>query len=270
FATVVAIPGIQTNCGGAALISTGYNVISDGSCTLQQSDQSKPDQINRPPLLQPLALNNGATRNYLPTATDDNVLLDLVPLTACEQALGASPRDQRNQPRPRTGKPSNLANTGSTSRNFCDAGAVELGFETRYVCGPPVGKDDAGYCQNPAFASIRQALEEALDEDTIVIMGVITENVTVAKSVTIRGPSVDEATPGAHMAFVQGAPTQPDQNSAPTGSVFTIAAGATVTLEQINIRHGYADQGGGIHNAGSLTVNGVTIYHSRATTGGAL
>jgi phospholipase/lecithinase/hemolysin len=50
--------------------------------------------------------------------------------------------------------------------------------------------------------------------------------------------------------------------------LFTIAAGADVTLNLLALTNGAADQGGAIDNAGDLTLNGVRISGSTARQGG--
>ena len=94
----------------------------------------------------------------------------------------------------------------------------------------------------------------------------VTETVTVDKSVIIRG-LVDEATPGTQMGIIQGTAGVPDGNGAP-GSVITVQSGISVTLIGLNIRYGDAANGGGIENAGTLLLAGVTLYQNKATTYG--
>ncbi|MBP8291854.1 MAG: PKD domain-containing protein, partial [Caldilineaceae bacterium] len=121
--------------------------------------------------------------------------------------------------------------------------------------------------------TVASALAEAATEDTVIISGIVTESVTVTKSVTIRGPSLDELTPGTHMGFVQASRNAPAADCATTiGSVFTIAGNAQVEMRDLNLRNGCAVNGGGVNvAAGSqLHLSGVTIYNSRATNGGAL
>jgi hypothetical protein len=124
-----------------------------------------------------------------------------------------------------------------------------------------------------SIARWRARWAEAVTEDTVIISGIITESVTVTKSVTIRGPSLDELTPGTHMGFVQASRTAPGADCATTiGSVFTVAGGAQVEMRDLNLRNGCAVNGGGVNvAAGSqLHLSGVTIYNSRATNGGAI
>jgi hypothetical protein len=148
---------------------------------------------------------------------------------------------------------------------YCDAGAVELVRTARTVCGPPLSATTMpDRCEYP---SISAALAEAMDDDTITVAGVITETVTVNRSVTIRGPSPDESTPGTHLGIVQGALTVP---GSPTAPVFTIPAGQTVVIQGLTIRNGFATAGSAIHNAGDLMLQGVTLYANRADAAGSV
>ena len=70
---------------------------------------------------------------------------------------------------------------------------------------------------------------KALPDDIIVVSGVVTETVTVNKTITIRGPLPDEATPGTQMGIVQAAASAPVGNGS-RGSVFTIQSGISVTI----------------------------------------
>ena len=99
-----------------------------------------------------------------------------MPKSTCEgffSGEGLSLLDQRGLPRPRLG----LARAGPQDPNEakCDVGAVELGYEKHFVCGPPL--DAATFpdrCQEP---TITAALTKALPNDIIVVSGVVTETV---------------------------------------------------------------------------------------------
>jgi hypothetical protein len=256
FAAVVARPSHDHNnvCSGAHLTDTGgFSRISDTSC-------GTPAWGNL--LLRDLGID--APPYYLPVAVADNLVLDVVPKLECEQQLGVDNLiDQRSRSRPlRFPEHSNV---------YCDAGAVEYGQELHYVCGAPL--DPVNFPARCQYRTVASALAEAVTEDTVIISGIITESVTVTKSVTIRGPSLDELTPGTHMGFVQASRTAPGADCATTiGSVFTVAGGAQVEMRDLNLRNGCAVNGGGVNvAAGSqLHLSGVTIYNSRATNGGAI
>jgi hypothetical protein len=104
--------------------------------------------------------------------------------------------------------------------------------------------------------SLRAAVGAAHPGDTIVFDrklagAVITLSggeLAIAKSLSIAGP-------GASLLAVSGGGV---------GRVFDIAAGAVVGISGLAVSGGLADAGGGILNAGSLTLNGVTVSGNEA------
>jgi predicted outer membrane repeat protein len=104
---------------------------------------------------------------------------------------------------------------------------------------------------NPT-AKIQDGVTLASLKGTVnVAAGTYVENVNIDKSLTVKGA-------GATQTIVDG-------NKA--GSVFTIGknnAKAVVTLSGIAIRNGKADHGGGIYNAGKVTITGSTISANTA------
>jgi hypothetical protein len=255
---ITADPTGAPNCAGDTLTPTGdgYNRINDDSCLQSPAAQ---DVENASVKLGPLANNGGPTLTHKPAPTA--VVVDIVPKGECEAAFSAlslPALDQRHKSRPSWG----LRQEGQpvpASNWKCDAGAVELGAETLLVCGPPL-TPIGNYVQRCTYDTIGGALQQAQAGDTILISGILTETVTVTKSVTIRGPTIEEATPGTHMGVVQG--------NGLSASVFAITSGVTVTIEDLNIRHGNANQGGAINNAGALTLDRVTLYDNSASEGG--
>ena len=229
FGVIAAKPGNENRnvCSGAALVDAGptYSRISDASCGPAASANIQ---------LRDLVFGIGATPFYLPVAVANNSVLDVVPTPACEAQLGVGNLiDQRSRPRPlRFPEHANV---------FCDAGAIEYGQELHYVCGAPLDQNNfPARCQ---YLTVASALAEAATEDTVIISGIVTETVTVTKSVVIRGPSLDELTPGTHMGFVQASRTAPAGNcNTAIGSVFTIANNAQVEMRDLNIRNGCADR----------------------------
>jgi hypothetical protein len=261
YAVAIAGPaGGGTNCGSSAhFTSWGYNRSSDGSCAFDiPNGYESTDGIGAKIEFKPLAANGGPTLTYLPVSDNENAVLDVIPNGACLGFFpeGTDPLDQRGMDRPRLGKRGEGA--GDPENADCDVGAVELGYEMHYVCGPPLDKTAfPERCQEP---TIKSALSNALPGDVIVVSGVVTETVSITKTITIRGPSPDEATPGTQMGIVQAAATWPNGK----GSVFSIGSGITVTISNLNIRHGDAWKGGGINNSGTLHLDGVTLYRNQA------
>ena len=265
YAVAVANPaGGGSNCGDSLpFTSYGFNRVSDASCAFSGGAN---DETNATIQFKPLTSNGGPTSTHLPVGDSLNRILDAIPKSTCEGFFsneGLSLLDQRGLPRPRLGLRGGLQDPTEAR---CDVGAVELGIEKHFVCGPPL--DPATFpdrCQEP---TITAALTKALPNDIIVVSGVVMETVTVNKTITIRGPLPDEATPGTQMGIVQAAASAPVGNGS-RGSVFTIQSGISVTIGALNIRYGDAVQGGGINNSGALRLVGVTLYDNKASGSGA-
>jgi hypothetical protein len=255
FATVVADPlGGKLNCAGLSRASEGrgYNAVSDESCGLSGTD----DRAKVPIGLASLASDEGATQTRAPLA-DATAVLDVVPASTCSSIfLGSrlAVADQRGKPRPRWG----LRGQGSAPQpgeERCDAGAVELGTANLYVCGAPL-KGVEAYKDRCQESTIADALKRALEGDTIVVAGVVTESVEITKSITIRGPSPEEATPGTHMGVLRAGAS----NSRTGGTALYIPQpDIRVKITGLNIRYG-GSSGFGIDSKGHVELEGVTIY----------
>ncbi len=239
--------------------SGGFNYIT-GGCNLGTAPVGRPDVKNAVIELGDLDYNGGPTKNFLPAATVSNPVLDVIPVNACEEVLGTTPLDQRGRLRPSLG--------WETHENWCDPGSVERGKEILAVCGLPLDMElEGGPRGRCRFDSVAQAMKTAADGDIIVVSGVITENVTLNKDVTLRGPMPDWNTPGTHMGFIQ-ASAAPPTSTCTGGTVVSVPAGSIVTIEDLNIRHGCAIDGGGIKNEGTLIVLRSTVYDNRASGSG--
>lgn len=106
------------------------------------------------------------------------------------------------------------------------------------------------------YTTIQAAVNAATEGDTVSILDAVhTEaNINVNKSLAIQGQ-------GSTIVQAAAAP-----NTA-YNRVFTIAVGATVTLRNLTVRHGYAaGDGGGIWNRGNLYLNNATV-RDNATQG---
>ncbi len=264
FATILTDPQLQSNCSGASLTSLGFNRINDDSCLTALTED---DLHDIPVELVTLADNGGFTLTHLPNSRAANAakIVDIMPALTCQSVFGSNTAlDQRGETRPILG----LRGAGFGTEAKCDAGAVELGVEVHFVCGPPL-LPIANNEDRCVYTTIREALDVAQEGDSVVISGVVTERVTINTNLTVRGPRAWEITPGTHMGFVQASPTAPTSVSG-SAPIFTIPAGVRVTIEELNIRNGSSANGGAIHNAGKLDLKGVTIYQSRGTNGGAV
>ncbi len=260
---VVDAPNDVSSCSnnGGTLASGGFNLISATTC-LGEAPAGRPDLYGAVVELGELDYNGGPTKNFLPAATVTNPVLDVIPVNACEEILGTIPLDQRKRLRPSLG--------WETHENWCDPGSVERGKEILAVCGLPLDMEiEGGPRGRCRFDSVAQAMKTAADGDIIVVSGVITENVTLNKDVTLRGPLPDWNTPGTHMGFIQASATPPTSGCT-GGTVVSVTAGSIVTIEDLHVRHGCATDGGGIKNEGTLILQRSTVYDNYATIGGGL
>jgi len=112
------------------------------------------------------------------------------------------------------------------------------------------------------YPSIKAAIAAptTVDGDTLAIAaGTYTEpGILVNKSLTLQGKE-------AATTIVQAAATQ----GTASDRVFTIASGVSVTLQNLTIRYGYRNgAGGGLYNAGTLTVTDSTVHSNQATYAG--
>jgi Right handed beta helix region len=115
------------------------------------------------------------------------------------------------------------------------------------------------------YSSIKAAIAAptTLDGDTLAIAaGTYTEaGILVSKSLILQGA-------GAASTIVQAAATQ----GTASDRVFSISSGVTVTLRELTIQYGsiLSSYGGGLYNAGKLTLTNSTISDNTAFAGGGL
>lgn len=126
---------------------------------------------------------------------------------------------------------------------------------TWYVSGTG---DDGNNCRTKATAcaTIGHAISLAASGDTIEILPAgYQENLNIPFNLTLNGG-------GALTTVVDGG------NSA---SVFTVGAGVRLTLSNLTVKHGLSyTGGGGVANAGTLTVIKSNFYVNTAISGGAI
>lgn len=104
--------------------------------------------------------------------------------------------------------------------------------------------------------TIQEAVDNVGSGDIITVMGAVhTEaSIVVNQSVTIQGQGQSLTTVQAHASA-----------GAAGAGVFEIAAGSTVTIRDMTIRHGAAPvNGGGVHNQGTLTLEDVSLVDNHA------
>jgi hypothetical protein len=124
----------------------------------------------------------------------------------------------------------------------------------------PSAQAGAGPCRVPsnAYPTIQAAVNDATCATINVAAGTYTEHVTIARNVMIRGAGQDST-------VVDGGRS---------GRVFTVA-GSTVMIKDVTIQRGWVANlvegyvsGGGIWNAGTLTVENSTISGTRGVLHG--
>ena len=115
----------------------------------------------------------------------------------------------------------------------------------------------AAVCRVPGtYAAIQDAVDDATCTRIPVAAGTYTGTLAITRSVTLLGAGP--------------ARTILDGNLG--GSVVTIAPGVTVTITGVTIQGGslLAGSGGGIFNAGTLTIDNSTLTKNAAGTGGGI
>ena len=120
-------------------------------------------------------------------------------------------------------------------------------------CGPVGGAAPCDVCPSGcAFDSLADAVAKAQPKDTIRICAGVyqTVAVSIAKDLIIIGAGSEE---GGTTLDAQGG-----------GQVLSIAAGANVVILDLTVTGGSANLGGGIGNAGTLGLSGVSVTDNTA------
>ncbi len=122
--------------------------------------------------------------------------------------------------------------------------------------------DENDHSCSDGDCSLRDAVELAAAGDTINFTGTMTvylsSQLNITRNLTIDG--------GAYTVTVSG---DTGGDGSTNVRVFNIGAGSNVTLTHLQITKGVADKGGGIYNAGTLTVQECRLFSNLATTGSA-
>jgi predicted outer membrane repeat protein len=121
-----------------------------------------------------------------------------------------------------------------------------------------VNGDDGNDCKTPAnaCATIGHAISLSASGDTIQIAAATyQENLSIPVNLTLNGAK-------AATTIVDGTTT---------ANVFTVGAGISLKLSNLTIKNGVGySGGGGVNNAGTLTVNNTLFYSNTALSGGAV
>ena len=215
------------------------------------------------PSLGSLRDNGGATLTYAIPSNSSAVNAGYA--TSSSYCTGQT--DQRGRARP----------AGAA----CDAGAYEYGPRTLTV--------DAAATQDAAsllFSELQDALDASMTGDVLMVRpGTYTGSFTAYRDVTIKhaGADVTKLSPevGYDLRVILQASSRTPQEQknlgnkyagttlavegyAPTSTSVAATGDMTVKLQGLTIRHGTGGLGGGIRNAGSLTIEGSTIEGNAA------
>jgi uncharacterized repeat protein (TIGR01451 family) len=158
----------------------------------------------------------------------------------------------------------------------CDMGAYEfVSPDTVWVdddwagTTPGTDPDDDGPATSfgyDAFATINEGFTGVGNSTINVYSGTYTETLTISKTVDIIGLD------GAENTIWQAA----NAPGIATSRVVTVTAGVTATIDGLTIRYGKlsggwpSSTGGGIYNAGTLTLTNSTLISNTSTYGGGL
>lgn len=121
-----------------------------------------------------------------------------------------------------------------------------------------------------SYATITAAITAAVDGDVILISGIFTEPITIAKSITLRGTN-----PATDIIQAAASPGTGGTGSRVINIGAATAAALNVTVENLTIRNGnFNANGGGINVdkvTGLVALNNLIITNNHTTTnGGAL
>ena len=110
---------------------------------------------------------------------------------------------------------------------------------------------DGGATTNQYVITFKQGLTGTIDLTTSALPD-------LANNITIQGPGASNLT------------VQRDASATTPFSVFTVDSGVTVRISGMTISGGYAVDGGGIDNSGTLTVRNTTFTDNTAVVGGGI
>ena len=212
------------NGSGGTLTSLGHNLSSDASGNLTGPG----DQTNTNPLLAPLGNYGGPTQTRPP-------LLGSPAIDAGDDSITATfPTDQRGFAR--------LAGA------HADIGAVELPVSLVVLTNGNAGYGSLRYAVTYATNNSTITFAPALSGQTITLTS---GQLTLSNTVTIDASLL----PGGIQL-----------NGNASSRIFEVLSGSTVVLDSLTLTNGRANggSGGGILNAGNLTVNRCTLVGNRA------
>ncbi len=219
--------------------SYGYNLIEDTTdCTINEIENGGTDVIGQDPLLGPLQDNGGPTETR--ALLDGSPAIDAGSCTDIDGNLVAD--DQRGVTRPQP------------SAGACDIGAFEKEVPCSFSSYTVTKTDDSGE------GSLRYAIGVVCPGGTIdfdltypATIVLTSGELTINKALTIEGPGQDQLTI--------------DGNG--SSRVFHITGSGNATISGVTVTGGNAgtDNGGGIYNEGTLTLEDATVTQNAADWG---
>ena len=132
---------------------------------------------------------------------------------------------------------------------------ITLAATTWYVNG--VNGSDSHNCKSPLTAckTIGHAISSATSGDAITVAAATyVENLTIRVNLTVTGSSAVDT-------IIDGG----DYGLTPSTVVTIPNTGTNVTLSNVMLQGGVAEHGGGVYNAGTLTINNSVISENLAT-----
>lgn len=270
--------------GGGTLTSGGYNLDTDDSCGLGSTG----DLPAGDPALDGLAVNApGDTATHAIGPAGDAQRRVPTGTLGCGTDVTT---DQRGAPRPFPGA---LCDVGAYESDATEGGtpaatATATASATPTVTGTPPSPTPTVTgtppsptpttpatpvgCAPPYTAAAEAQLQHAID--CVNAAGAGTHTITLVGDIILSAASPPLNNPAATEIILDGDGHQID--GARKGTVLTVAAGTIARVRDVTITGGQGsrgpggDWGGGIYNAGDLTVENVTLTGNLAARGGAI
>lgn len=227
--------------GSASISSEGFNLSDNwNGITTTASDRTADARLG------PLALHGGRTPTHLPLAGS--------PALDGGNSAGAG-NDQRGQPR--VFEIASIANP--TGGSGADIGAVEA--------RPIVVSNDADDGAGSLRAAIAAAAGNGAGQDDILFDPAFFNQARTINLVSVLpdlGGALAIAGPGANQLTVR-------RSGAALYRIFAVPGGATVSLSGLTVANGdSAAEGGGVRNAGLLSISRAVISGNHANGGGGI
>lgn len=277
--SVTGVGNIECGSNGGTVVSSGYNIRSGGALGGCNGSWGGSDIISSnfaDDIDLTLADNGGDTLTH--ALTTNSVARDTIySVNNPSLCSYGSETDQRGIVR----------GNGISTAHACDSGAFEYEHTptTRSVNGNAFNCNDT--TGSPYFCTIQAAVDAAGNGDTVLIEPALyVESVIVPdyRVLTLAGNPSRSSAPivivgansqrvlyvGLRTTVTVQAVTLDNGFVFDDGANVYVEVEADVTLDNVIVRNGTADRGGGIFNAGTLTINDSTIEQNDANSGGGI